>query len=614
MNSVSDQTIDRLPSSLVSLARSMRLGYRAGPGLIVVAFLTTVASAVPDALFAWGVATLADSVLSGQAGEILTASLILAVLATSAWLLDIVSDRANRRFADRAAVVVEAHIAQLQASVATIEHHERSDHLDRISVLRDHAPALSDLYQKLFGVLGAVLRLLITVGLLMSVHPILAVLGFFVLPSILVSNWRAGKEKEAEEGGAQHDRLARHLFLTATSAEAGKEVRVAQVGPVIRERRRQAWAHRFKPLARARWASAAWQSSALTLSASAFLASLWFVATRDHVQASQVLLVLAAGGRLSEYVGQTIGQMHFFRTIWLDCSRRLAWLEDYVRARETISDRQVPEVLRHGIRLEGVSFRYPGTERLVLEDINLTLPAGAVVAVVGDNGAGKSTLVKLLCRFYTPTTGRVLADDTDLSRVGADDWRQRVTGAFQDFFPFEYPMRRSVGLGDLPRENDEAAVASAVDRAGAGVVAASLPHGLDTQLGVDWPEGVGLSHGQWQRVALARGFMREDPLLMVLDEPTSALDAETEHSLFGRYADIARDSGAERSGRITLLVSHRFSTVRMADLIVVLDGSHLVEVGTHEELMASGGHYAALYGLQAAAYRTGSAPSPSGGH
>ncbi|WP_207930278.1 ABC transporter ATP-binding protein [Streptomyces hainanensis] len=614
MMSVSDQTIERLPSSLVSLGRSLRLGYRASPGLIVVAFVTTVVSAVPDALLAWGIASLADSVLSGQGTEILTASLLLALLATATWLLNILSERANRRFADRAAVVVEAHIAELQASVATIEHHELPDHLDRISVLRDHAPALSDLYQKLFGVLGTILRLLITVSLLVFVHPLLVVLGFFVVPSVLVSNWRAGKEKEAEEDGAQHDRLARHLFLTATSAEAGKEVRVAQVGPVLRERRRQAWVRRYKPLARARWISAVYQSAALTLSAGAFMAALWYVATRDDAQAAQVLMVLAAGSRLSTYVGQTIGEMHFFRTIWLDCSRRLAWLEDYVQARKRTSDQPVPTELRRGIRLDGVSFAYPGTERLVLEDIELTLPAGAVVAVVGENGAGKSTLVKLLCGFYAPTAGRILADDTDLSRTDADRWRQRVTSAFQDFFPFEYPLRRSVGLGDLPRENDEAAVTSAVDRAGADVVVAALPHGLDTQLGVDWPGGVGLSHGQWQRVALARGFMREKPLLMVLDEPTSALDAETEHALFGRYAEIARDGGSKGTGRITLLVSHRFSTVRTADLIVVLDGARLVETGTHEQLMALGGQYAELYGLQAAAYQDGSAPSGSRGH
>jgi ATP-binding cassette subfamily B protein len=175
-----------------------------------------------------------------------------------------------------------------------------------------------------------------------------------------------------------------------------------------------------------------------------------------------------------------------------------------------------------------------------------------------------------------------------------------VSGAFQDFFRFEFPARTSVGLGDLPRVDDDSAVVRAASRAGADDVIARLASGLDTQLGPTWPGGVDVSFGQWQRLALARGFMRERPLLLVLDEPTAALDAETEHDLFARYADAA-DAG--EWGGITILVSHRFSTVRMADLIVVLDGAKLVQFGSHDELMARPGPYAELYTIQASAYR-----------
>jgi ATP-binding cassette subfamily B protein len=178
-----------------------------------------------------------------------------------------------------------------------------------------------------------------------------------------------------------------------------------------------------------------------------------------------------------------------------------------------------------------------------------------------------------------------------------------MAGAFQDFFRFELKARHTVGLGDLPRLDDKRAVGAALDRAGARDVTAALSSGLDTQLGKTWPDGAELSFGQWQKLALARGFMRDGPLLVVLDEPTAALDAETEHALFERYAAAARASRTDESGRITLLVSHRFSTVRMADVIVVLDGARLVESGTHDELMARGGHYAELYAIQAAAYR-----------
>ena len=183
----------------------------------------------------------------------------------------------------------------------------------------------------------------------------------------------------------------------------------------------------------------------------------------------------------------------------------------------------------------------------------------------------------------------------------ADEWRSRLSGAFQDFYRFEFRAQHTVGLGDVPRLDEEPAVAAAVGRAGADDVVAQLASGLQTQLGPSWPDGVEVSFGQWQKFALARGFMREDPLLLVLDEPTAALDAETEHALFEQYAAGARrDTG---SGRIVILVSHRFSTVRMADLIVVLDGSRLVEVGSHEELMERGGQYSELYGIQADAYR-----------
>jgi ATP-binding cassette subfamily B protein len=189
-----------------------------------------------------------------------------------------------------------------------------------------------------------------------------------------------------------------------------------------------------------------------------------------------------------------------------------------------------------------------------------------------------------------------------------DAWRQRLAGAFQDFYRFELKMRHTVGIGDLPHLDDGPAVVAAVERAGAADVVGQLAAGLDTQLGLTWPEGVEISFGQWQKLALARGFMRERPLLLVLDEPTAALDAETEHGLFERYAAAARGgSSAPREGapdgRITILVSHRFSTVRMADFILVLDGARLVESGTHEALMARGGQYAELYGIQAAAYR-----------
>ena len=335
----------------------------------------------------------------------------------------------------------------------------------------------------------------------------------------------------------------------------------------------------------------------------AYVGAIVFVASGLDAPVGDVLLVLAAGSRLSQYLGATVGEVGFLRGIWLDSSRRLAWLEDYAAASLEHADAPAPERLASGIRFEDVSFRYPGTERLVLEHVSLDLPAGAVVAVVGENGAGKTTLVKLLCRLYRPTSGRITVDGVDLLQVPADAWRERLAGAFQDFFRFEFAARHTVGVGDVARLEDRPAVATAVGRAGADDVVERLTRGLDTQLGPTWREGVDVSFGQWQKLSLARGFMRDRPLVLVLDEPTAALDAETEHALFEQYAAAAHNPQDDADGRITILVSHRFSTVRMADLIVVLDGAHVVEVGSHEDLIARQGQYAELYGIQAAAYR-----------
>ena len=303
------------------------------------------------------------------------------------------------------------------------------------------------------------------------------------------------------------------------------------------------------------------------------------------------------------YIGATVGEIGFLRGFWMDGSRRLAWLENYASSVAGAEDLHAPAALKRGIRFEHVSFTYPGTTRTVLDDISVTLPAGTVIAVVGENGAGKTTLVKLLSKMYEPTSGSILIDETPLQRVAANEWRARLAGAFQDFFRFEFRAGQTVGLGDVLRLDNEPAIGTAVERAGAGDVIGKLPAGLGTQLGSTWPEGVELSFGQWQKLALARGFMRDEPLLLVLDEPTAALDAETEHALFERYAAAARNGEGTTNGRITLLVSHRFSTVRMADMILVMDGARLMESGTHSELMAKGGQYAALYGIQAAAYR-----------
>ncbi len=594
---------DGLPPALPSMWRLCKLGYRHEPGLMLAAFVLALLAALPDALIAWWLKLLGEGVLGHDAGRVLFAAIALGVSAAATWLLRTVSTRLQRRFRDKVTIALEAHVARLQATVATIAHQERPEYLDRLSVLRDQVFVLDHMYMSVFSTCGWLLRLGVTLALLVSIHPALALLAVFALPTVLTSTWRPAVERAAYERGAQSARLARHLFTLATTAAPGKEVRVTGTGGRLAEERRSAWERWYGPIAAARWGSAAWHTLAWAVFGGAWAGAVAFVSVGLRASAGDVLLVLAAGARLSAYLGATVGEIGFLRGIWMDGSRRLAWLEDYAASLVADADLPVPARLQEGIRLDRVSFAYPGTDRLVLEDVTLELPAGAVVAIVGENGAGKTTLVKLLARLYEPTSGAILVDGQPLARMRADEWRERLAGAFQDFFRFELPARQSVGVGDIPRVDEEPAVVRAVERAGAEDVVARWPAGLDTQLGPTWPGGVDVSFGQWQKLALARGFMRDHPLLLVLDEPTAALDAETEHALFERYAAAAHRDVTEADGRITILVSHRFSTVRMADLIVVLDGAHLVEAGTHEDLLARGGAYAELYGIQAAAYR-----------
>jgi len=594
-----DSHQDDLPRAIPSMWRALKRGYEAERLLIAVAFGLSLLAALPDALLALWFKLFADGLLAGQRVFVFVAAAGLGTSAAATWFLRVVSDRTQRRFRDRVTIALESHVAWLQASVATLEHHERPEYLNRLAVLRNQVFVLDHMYMSLFSTCGWILRLGVTVALLMSIHPALTLLTVFALPTVFASTWRPGVERAAEERGAPDNRLARHLFVTATTAPPGKEVRVTGIGARLAVKRREAWERWFRPIAAARTGSAAWHTLAWMIFALGFVGAVVFVARGSSGTPGNVLLVLAAGSRLSAYIGATVGEIGFLRGIWLDGSRRLAWLEDYVAKQAEHDDAPVPERLQRGVQFDHVSFAYPGTDRLVLDDVTLDLKAGSVVAIVGENGAGKTTLVKLLCRLYQPTRGRILVDGVELGRMPADAWRGRLAGAFQDFFRFEFRARHSVGVGDVPRLDDEPAVVRAVDRAGAEDLIRRFSSGLDTQLGATWPGGIEVSFGQWQKLALARGFMRDAPLILVLDEPTAALDAETEHALFERYAAAA----SERRDRLTILVSHRFSTVRMADLIVVLDGSRVVEVGGHNALMAKGGQYAELYGIQAAAYR-----------
>ena len=258
-----------------------------------------------------------------------------------------------------------------------------------------------------------------------------------------------------------------------------------------------------------------------------------------------------------------------------------------------------------GVRFEGVGFKYPGggaageregADRWALRGVDVFVPKGQSLALVGENGAGKTTFIKLLAGLYDPTEGRVLLDGRDVRTWDERELRARIGVIFQDFNEYQLALRENVGFGSVDHLEDELRVGRAVDQGGAKELVTTLATGLDTQLGRWFSGGVELSGGQWQKVALARAFMREEADILILDEPTAALDAEAEHAVFQRFRALA-------AGRTTILISHRFPTVRMADRILVLEAGRVIEDGSHAELLAAGRRYAHLFGLQAAGYR-----------
>src|SRR5437867_8069596 len=365
------RSISPLPPALSSMWRLCKLGYRHEPGLMLGSFLLALLSAAPDALLALWLALLGDGLLGGRPGLVRIAAVGLGVSATATWFLRTASTRVQRTFRDKVTIALESHVSTLLASVATIEHHERPDYLDRLSVLRNQVFMLDHMYMSLFSTCGWILRLGVTVALLASIHPALVLLAVFAVPTVLTSTWRPAVERTAHERAAQANRLARHLFTLATTAPLGKEVRITGIGTRLVAQRREAWERAYALVSAARWGSVMWHTLAWALFGTAYVGAVVFVSSGLRSPAGDVLLVLAAGSRLSAYIGATVGEIGFLRGIWMDGARRLAWLEDYAAALIASADLPVPVVLRRGIRLERVSFAYPGTSRLVLEDVSL---------------------------------------------------------------------------------------------------------------------------------------------------------------------------------------------------------------------------------------------------
>ncbi len=507
---------------------------------------------------------------------------------------------------DKTGLLIDQHLIELTAGLPGLEHHERPEYLDEMEMLRSQREELAGGVRAIVETVSTLAGGIGMLVLLGSVHPLLLALPLFAVPSLVAAGRADSLRQQAMESSTEDVRRARHFYDLATTSAPSMEVRIFGLGDTLVERHRRIWAGIDLLRTRARIRGTIVSAGGWTIFALGYVGALAFVlhlAAQGEVTAPEVLLALSVAAQVNQNVAGIVGLVaSYLRS--LKVVDRYRWLIDYSVTASLPLDRPqtLPPRLRSGISLRGVGFAYPGVEQVVLHDVDLDLPAGSTVALVGDNGAGKTTLIKLLCRFYEPTEGSITVDGVDLSEVPVDQWRRRLAAGFQDYARLELRARENVGVGDLPLLDDVPAVTAALQRASADDVAATLPEGLETQLGKAFDDGVELSGGQWQKLALGRAMMRTNPLLLVLDEPTASLDPQTEHALFERYAGAARRAAGE-TGAITVLVSHRFSTVRMADLIVVVDGGTVTEVGSHTQLLAREGLYAELFELQARAYR-----------
>lgn len=499
---------------------------------------------------------------------------------------------------DRATQYFQSEAMRLAGEAEHLDVVESPDHLDRLMEFRSTLPSLGDGMAAVMNSVAIAVRAIVIGVLLAAIDIRLLLLPLFVLPSVWSGRRSQQRSIGAQPSIAENERTAAELHDLLVRPAPASEVKVLGLGSLLTEQADVAWAR----VSRARVRD--------LVGCELIKFGGWAAFVVGYIGAVLIVIDQLASGRasvadvlvvilVSTQIGSTVVELSTLSATVAQAAHGAALYRSLGTPSVGNEPKKAPpDRLASGIRLRGVKFAYPGQATPVISGFDLDLQAGSTVAIVGENGAGKSTLVKLLCGLYEPDSGSIEIDGQDLASTDTSAWHARVSATFQSPQRFELVVRQAIGVGHLARVDDEGLVRAAAERAGAAALLDGLPTGLTTPLGSSFVDGTQLSGGQWQRIGVARGFMRPAPLLLVLDEPTSATDPIAERDLFERYAAAAGASGA-----ITLLISHRFSSVQIADHIVVLGDGGVVEQGTHDELVRVGGLYAELHEMQAGSYR-----------
>jgi ATP-binding cassette subfamily B protein len=580
------------------------LGLRVDPKRLLRAVVLMLAGYLAAPLAALALRSLTDDVLAHRDGPGLAFALLAATGLTAQLMLSHFAHLDYFEVAELQQNRLRGELMDLVNGPPGIDHLDRADFADTVSLVRDGLFATTRSLEAVLQLAGLCLQTAITIGILVTLNPLFAFLPLCAVIPVLLERVAQSTVESAREQKAEQLRLNKHLIELATSTSSVIELRLFGAEQELVRRQRRTWDEITEAMWHSQLKAAGYRALGQGCFALGYGGAIVLELTsalHRHASIGDLVLVITLAVQVSVQVSGALGLLSLLQIAGRTTDRIRSLREIAASAPRGQARTRGPERLTRGITLDGVSFAYPGSATPVLSGISLEIPAGTILALVGENGAGKSTLVKLLCGLYRPTSGRILVDGVDLAELGPELWRSRVATLFQDFSRIELTLGESIGHGEIACVSDQGAVGAAVARAHANRVVQAVPGGLSGYVGRSYEPGAELSGGQWQTVGLARSLMRQAPLLRILDEPAAALDASAEHELFERYASTAGRAGQESAG-ITVLISHRFSTAGMADLIAVLADGRLAERGSHQALMSAGGLYAELFTLQARAY------------